>query len=84
MGEDHQPHANFHGDKSKHLYLGNRNLPTANAEFEWTEKMVADLKKCKRNLLYFAENFFTIVNLDRGREKNKAISMSEKGIEKLA
>ena len=53
----------------KHMYMGNRNLPTDKAEFEWTPKMVADLKKCKRNLLYFAENYFTIVNLDRGREK---------------
>lgn len=53
----------------KHLYLGNKNLPTDKAEFEWTPEMVADLKKCQRNLLYFAENFFTIVNLDRGREK---------------
>ena len=53
----------------KHMYMGNRNLPTDKAEFEWTPKMVSDLKKCKRNLLYFAENFFTIINLDRGREK---------------
>lgn len=54
---------------SKHMYLGNKNLPTDKAEFEWTSRMVADLKKCQKNLLYFAENFFTIINLDRGREK---------------
>ena len=83
MGEDHQPHANFHGDKSKHLYLGNRNLPTANAEFEWNEQMVKDLKKCKRNLLYFAENFFTIVNLDRGREKIKLFPCQKKVLRSL-
>ena len=53
----------------KHMYMGNRNLPTDKAEFEWTPKMVSELKKCKRNLLFFAENFFTIINLDRGREK---------------
>lgn len=53
----------------KHVYMGNRNLPTDKAEFEWTPKMVSELKKCKRNLLFFAENFFTIINLDRGREK---------------
>ena len=49
--------------------MGNKNLPTSKAEFEWTKEMVADLKKCQKNLLYFAENFFTIINLDRGREK---------------
>ena len=53
----------------KHMYMGNRNLPTNKAEFEWTAKMVTDLKKCQKNLLYFAENFFTIINLDRGRER---------------
>ena len=31
--------------------------------------MVKTLKKCTRNILYFAENFFYIVNLDRGRDK---------------
>lgn len=49
--------------------MGNKNLPTGKAEFEWTKQMVVDLKKCQKNLLYFAENFFTIINLDRGREK---------------
>lgn len=50
-------------------YLGNKNLPTQDAEFEWTPQMVSNLKKCAKNLLYFAENFFTIVNLDKGRDK---------------
>lgn len=48
-------------------YLGNSNLPTANMEFEWTPKMVRELKKSKQNILYFAENFFFIVNLDKGK-----------------
>ena len=48
-------------------YLGNSNLPSANMEFEWTPKMVRELKKAKQNILYFAENFFYIVNLDRGK-----------------
>ena len=54
---------------NKDLYLGNKNLPTESAEFEWTPKMVNDLKKSRRNILYFAENFFYIVNLDRGKDK---------------
>jgi hypothetical protein len=68
MSTNYQPHANFNGT-DKHLYLGNKHLPTDRAEFEWTPEMVANLKKCKKNLLYFAENHFTIVNLDRGKEK---------------
>ena len=60
---------NFHGATEKHYYLGNKNLPRGTAEFEWTPEMMHHLKKCKRNILFFAENFFYIVNLDRGKEK---------------
>ena len=54
---------------NKDLYLGNANLPTESAEFEWTPKMVNDLKKSRKNILHFAEHFFYIVNLDRGKDK---------------
>lgn len=57
--------------KQKGYYMGNERLPTRDAEFEWTKEMVKDLKKCGQNLLHFAENHFTIVNLDRGRDKIK-------------
>jgi hypothetical protein len=33
--------------------------------------MIKELTKCKKDILYFAENYFTIVNLDRGKEKIK-------------
>lgn len=57
--------------KQRGYYMGNERLPTREAEFEWTKAMVRDLKKCGQNLLHFAENHFTIVNLDRGRDKIK-------------
>lgn len=83
MTAKHQPHANFNGDKTKHLYLGNKNLPTDRAEFEWTPEMVADLKKSKKNLLHFAENHFHIINLDRGKEKIKLFSCQKKVLRSL-
>jgi len=54
---------------SKQFYLGNKNLPTVNAEFDYASnpKWVADIQKCRKNILYFAENFFYIVNLDKGK-----------------
>ena len=55
--------------KEDKYYLGNKDLPNANMEFEWTPEMVRTLKKAKQNILYFAENFFYIVNLDRGKIK---------------
>lgn len=83
MSSKHQPQSNFNGDKTKHLYMGNKNLPTDRAEFEWTPTMVASLKKCKKNLLHFAENHFTIVNLDRGKEKISLFPCQKKVLRSL-
>ena len=83
MAIKHQPQSNFNGDKTKHLYMGNKNLPTDRAEFEWTPTMVASLKKCKKNLLHFAENFFTIVNLDRGKERIQLFPCQKKVLRSL-
>ena len=74
---------NFHGEEGRQFYLGNKNLPRSGAEFEWTPEMVATLKKCKRNILHFAENYFYIVNLDRGKEKIALDQMKFKQKEEL-
>jgi hypothetical protein len=54
-------------DKTEY-YLGNPNLPAADAVIAYEPWMVKELQKAKDNILYFAENFFHIINLDRGRE----------------
>jgi len=58
---------------SKQFYLGNQNLPRPDAAFNYAEnpQWVKDIDKCRKNILYFAENFFYIVNLDQGRIKIK-------------
>ena len=55
----------------KEIYMNNPALPTVEAQFEYTPEMVADLKKCKENILHFAENHFYIVTNDDGRQKIK-------------
>lgn len=57
--------------KGNDRYLGNPNLPTPAAEFEYTPEMIKEMGKCKANILHFAENHFFIVNLDVGRVKIK-------------
>lgn len=54
--------------KNKQNYMNNPNLPTVGAEFEYTPAMIKDLKKCQKNILYFAENFFYIISLDEGKQ----------------
>lgn len=55
--------------KDKKYYSGNEKLPTPDAKFEWTPEKVGHLKKCKTNIIYFAETFFYIVEPDKGRVK---------------
>lgn len=52
-------------------YRGSKNVPVAGAQFEFTAAMVEELRKCKDDVIYFAENYFYIVNLDEGKEKIK-------------
>lgn len=51
-----------------HLYRGSANVPNANAKFEFTADMVLELKKCREDVLYFAQNYFYIINLDEGKK----------------
>lgn len=64
--------------QEKKFYLGNQNLPAANSEFEYTPEMVKEIQKCKKNLLYFAENHFYIINLDEGKIKIKLHKFQKK------
>jgi len=70
------------GDKEKY-YLGNERLPTTSTKFEYTPDMINELKKCKKNLLHFAENYFFIINLDRGKEKIKLYSCQKRVLRSL-
>ena len=59
--------------KNKQNYMNNPNLPAVGAEFEYTPEQIRQLTKAKKNLLYFAENFFYIISLDEGKQKIKLI-----------
>jgi len=60
--------------------MNNPALPTAEAQFDWTPHMISELKKCKENVLHFAENYFYIVNLDEGKQKIQLHSYQKKAL----
>ncbi len=64
----------------KEIYMNNPALPTVEAQFEWTPEMVSELKKCKENILHFAENYFYIINTDEGRQKIRLHSFQKKAL----
>jgi len=49
------------------MYLGNPNLPAATAKFEFTPEMMLEMEKCKNDIIYFAENYFYIIEPDLGK-----------------
>lgn len=54
--------------RKKQEYMGNPNLPTADAVFEYTPEMVVEIERCKKSLLYFASNYFYIIDPDEGKK----------------
>jgi len=65
------------------FYMGNKNLPNVNWKGEYTKEQVKQLKKASSNILHFAENFFHIVNLDRGKEKIKLYKPQKRALRKM-
>lgn len=61
-----------------YYYRGSKNVPVAGAQYEFTADMVEELRKCKSDVIYFAENFFYIVNLDQGKQKIKLYEAQKK------
>jgi hypothetical protein len=56
--------------KDHTFYLGNKNLPVPETEFQWTQEMVEDLERARKSILHFSR-FFYIVNLDEGKQPIK-------------
>lgn len=64
-------------------YLGNPNLPNKHWKEEYTLEMVNDLKRCKEDLLYFAANFFYIIDPDKGKVKIELFDYQKKALNTL-
>ena len=66
-----------------YYYRGSKNIPVAGAQYEFTGDMVNELIKCKDDIVYFAENFFYIINLDRGKETIKLYDAQKDALKAL-
>jgi len=65
-------------------YLRNKRLPRTDAEFEFTPQMMAEMKKCKEDMKYFAENYFHIVTSDDGKQKIKLYPAQKRCLKALS
>lgn len=51
------------------IYMGNPNLPSSKAEFDFTPEMIKEIQKCSKNITHFAQTHFYITTLDHGKQK---------------
>lgn len=50
-------------------YMRLKNLKRANIKINYTAEMISEWKKCKRDIIYFAENYCAITHIDYGTIK---------------
>ena len=63
------------------VYLGNPNLKKANTQIEFTQENIIEFLKCKKDPVYFANNYIKIVSLDEGLVPFKQYPFQKKLIE---
>ncbi len=49
-------------------YLGNRRLKGSGIVIPFTGEHINELQQCEEDVFYFAENYYMIVHVDRGKE----------------
>ena len=52
-------------------YLGNSNLKAAGVTVNFTEEQIVELRKCRKDPIYFIENYCKIITLDNGLQPFK-------------
>lgn len=62
---------------------GNPQLPSRRTRIKYTAPMINEIRICKNSILHFAEKYFYIVNLDRGREKIKLYPVQKKLLQSM-
>ena len=72
--------ANDKKPKRKDVYLKNNKVDVA---IEWDEWKIEELRKCKEDIIYFAQNYFEIVHLDRGKEKMQLYEPQKRAVKKI-
>lgn len=65
--------------------MGNPNVPARGWEFpiEKIEEYAPEIIKCKNDIIYFAENYFYILNLDAGKQTIKLYPAQKRVLKKM-
>lgn len=61
-------------------FLNNNESLPVNITIDYTPDQVLEMQKCMDDVIYFAENYFVIVHLDKGRQKIKLFDAQKRAI----
>lgn len=64
-------------------YLGNANLSKKGTKHGYTKEQLDELKRCRDDIIYFAEKYFTIINMDLGKIKIPLYSYQKELLHRL-
>ena len=64
--------------------MRNPNLPGRGTKIGYTKKMMQEMARCQKDILYFAQQYFYIINLDEGRQKIKLYPIQKKELKLMA
>jgi hypothetical protein len=64
-------------------FLNNNESLPINITIDYTPDQVMEMRKCMDDPIYFAENFFVIVHLDKGRQKIKLFDAQKRAIRNI-
>jgi len=69
-------------NEENRFYNGNRFLPKADIEREYTSEQISEIKKCTEDCLYFARKYVKIVHVDKGLIDLELYDFQEEFIQK--
>jgi len=62
------------------MFLGRQNLRGENEKYEFTPETLSEYFKCAEDIIYFAEKYFYIVNIDEGKHKINLFEFQKKAL----
>jgi len=60
------------------MYMGNNALRKAGEQVEYNDELIQEYIKCKEDIIYFAEKYFSIVSIDKGKHLIKLYDFQKK------